>query len=125
MKKEQRDPLREKTMNMAIRVVNLARYLKETKAEHVLSKQVLRAGTNPGAMVCEAANAETGQDFVHKLGVAQKETAETLYWLELLFRTSYLSASEYESIRSDAEEVMRLLRSSILTKKKRMATGKP
>lgn len=116
------DPLREKTLNLAIRTVKLCQYLTTEKKEYVVSKQLLRAGTNPGAMVREAANAESGLDFIHKLAVAQKETGETMYWLELLFKTGFLSTTEYESIDADAQEVMRLVRSSILTKKKRLGT---
>ena len=116
------DPLREKTLNLAIRTVKLYQYLTVEKKEYVVSKQLLRAGTNPGAMVREAANAESGLDFIHKLAVAQKETGETMYWLELLFKTGFLSTTEYESIDADSQEVMRLIRSSILTKKKRLGT---
>lgn len=116
------DPLREKTLNLAIRVVKLNQYLTTKKFEYVLSKQILRSGTNPGAMVREAANAESALDFIHKLSIAQKEAGETLYWLELLFKTDFLTSTEYESIYRDTEEIMRLLRSSILTKKKRLAT---
>ncbi len=116
------DPLREKTLNLAIRTVKLYQYLTTEKKEYVVSKQLLRAGTNPGAMVREAANAESGLDFIPKLAVAQKETGETMYWLELLYKTGFLSATEYESIDADSQEVMRLIRSSILTKKKRLGT---
>lgn len=116
------DPLREKTLNLAIRIVNMGKYLVQEKSEYIMSKQVLRSGTSPGAMVREAANAESGLDFIHKLGIAQKEAAETLYWLELLFKTNYLMLNEYESLRADTEDVMRLIRSSILTKKKNLTT---
>jgi four helix bundle protein len=116
------DPLREKTLNFAIRIVNLNKYLSQKKNEYVISKQILRSGTNPGAMVREAANAESALDFIHKLAIAQKETGETLYWLELLHKTDYVTLAEFESIHKDAEEIMKLLRSSILTKKKNMAT---
>lgn len=84
----------------------------------------MRSGTNPGAMVREANNVESGMDFVHKLGVAQKETRETQYWLELLKATDYISEEEFKSIYSDTEEVMKLLRSSILTKKKNLRNKK-
>ena len=116
------DPLREKTLNLAIRIVKLNQYLTTKKFEYVMSKQILRSGTNPGAMVREAANAESALDFIHKLSIAQKEAGETLYWLELLCKTDYLTTTEYNSISNDTEEIMRLLRSSILTKKKRLAT---
>jgi four helix bundle protein len=115
------DPLREKTFLLAVRVVNLYRYLAEDKKEYVLSKQVLRAGTNPGAMVREAANAESGADFIHKLAIAQKEAGETQFWLELLWKTNYLSEHEFQSINADTVEVLKLLTSSIVTKKKKMA----
>jgi four helix bundle protein len=94
----------------------------DEKKEFVICKQVLRSGTNPGAMVREAANAESGLDFIHKLGIAQKEISETQYWLELLWKTDFLTESEFQSIHSDTEEIMKLLRSSILTKKKNLAT---
>lgn len=75
-------------------------------------------------MVREAANAESGSDFIHKLGIAQKELSETQYWLDLLFETEYLTQQERDSITADTEEVMRLIRSSILTKKKNMNADK-
>jgi four helix bundle protein len=122
MEKHTKDsPLREKTLNFAVRIVDLNKYLAQKKQEYVMSKQVLRSATNPGAMVREATNAESAPDFIHKLSVAQKEIGETLYWLELLFRTNYLTSAEYTSINADGEEIMRMIRSAILTKKKNLA----
>ncbi len=76
--KQHNGPLSEKTLKFAVRIVKLQRYLVEEKREFVLSKQLLRSGTNPGAMVREAENAESTQDFIHKLGIAQKELGETI-----------------------------------------------
>jgi four helix bundle protein len=115
-----KDPLRDKSFDLAVRIVNLYKHLSTEKKEFVMSKQILRCGTNTGAMVREAANAESSMDFIHKLGIAQKETGETQFWLELLNSTSYLSDSEFNSIYSDTQEIMRLIRSSILTKKKNL-----
>ena len=120
--KTKEDPLRNKTLAFAIRIVKLNRYLVEQKKEYVLSKQILRSGTNPGAMVREAADAESGVDFIHKLSIGKKEINETQYWLELLFKSEYLNESEYKSLDSDAIEISKILRSSILTKKQRLAT---
>lgn len=112
-------PLLEKALLFAVRIVRLCKYLVEEKKEFVLSKQLLRAGTCPGAMIREAVNAESNSDFIHKLGIAQKEIAETEYWLELLFRTEYLSENEYNSIAKDSEELMKIIRSAILTLKRK------
>lgn len=120
IKKDGKGALREKSFQLAIRIVKLCRYLTEKKKEYVMSKQLLRAGTNPGAMVREAENAESALDFIHKLGIAQKELGETEYWLSLLKATDYLTESEFKSIYADIEEVMKLIRSSILTKKKNL-----
>ena len=72
-------PLRKKSFSLALRTVKLYKYLTEIKKEFVMSKQLLKSGTNPGAMVREAENAESDKDFIHKLSIAQKETGETQY----------------------------------------------
>jgi four helix bundle protein len=113
--------LAEKTLAFAIRIVKLYKYLTEEKREFIMSKQLLRCGTNPGAMVSEAENAESGMDFIHKLAIAQKEIAETEYWLKLLQATDYLTLIEYQSMDNDAKEIKRMLKSSILTRKKNLA----
>ena len=110
-------PIRDKSFALAVRIVKLYRYLSVEKHEFVMSKQLLRSGTSPGANVREAQNGESGPDFIHKLGIAQKETAETLYWLELLHASEYLSTPEFNSIFKDTEDLLKMIRSAILTKK--------
>ena len=80
-----------------------------------MSKQLLRSGTSVGAMIRESEHAESKADFIHKLAIAQKESNETLYWLELLMKTNYLDKSEYESINNDATEIIKLLTKIIVT----------
>lgn len=115
--------LRDKTFHFAVRIVRLSKYLITDQKEFTLSKQILRSGTNPGAMVRETLNAESDRDFIHKLGIAQKEIGETQYWLELLFASKYLSQVEFQSLFGDSEEIMKITRSTILTKKQNMAAN--
>ena len=110
--------IKNKSFSFAIRIVNLYKFLIENKREYVLSKQLLRSGTAVGAIVREAQNAESSADFVHKLGMAQKENDETLYWLELLFETHYLDEKEFIRIQQDANELLKMIRSSIMTSKR-------
>jgi len=107
--------IKNKSFSFAIRIVKLYKFLLESKKEYVLSKQLLRSGTAIGALVREAQNAESKADFVHKLGVAQKENDETLYWLELLFETEYLDEKEFASMQKDAKEILKMIRSAIIT----------
>ena len=118
--KDTDDPLGDKSFNFAVRIVYLARYLQEEKREYILSKQLMRSGTNPMAMVREAKNAESGKDFIHKLSIGQKEIGETQLWLELLYATEYIDEKMYESMNTDAVEIIKLLTASIKTKKKNL-----
>ena len=107
--------LKEKSFAFALRSIKLYEYLKCTKKEYIISKQMLRSGTSIGANIREAQNAESSADFIHKFGIAQKECDETLYWLELLFASEYLSELEFNSIHDEGDELLRMIRSSILT----------
>lgn len=115
--------LKNKSFKFAVRIVNLYKYLCEEKKEFVLSKQVLRSGTSVGAIVREAEHSESKADFIHKMAIAQKEINETLYWLELLSETKYITTNEFESINTDAIEIIKMLTSSIKTAKQSLTTN--
>lgn len=85
-----------------------------------MSKQILRSGTSIGANIAEASRAESESDFVHKLSIARKEGEETLYWLELLQKTDYISEEQYQSMNDDCIELQKILTSIIKTVKSSM-----
>jgi four helix bundle protein len=109
--------LKIKSMNFAIRIVNVYKHLCQEKNEYVMSKQLLRSGTAIGALQREAEHAESKPDFIHKYAIAQKECNETIYWLELLYKTNFLTESEYNSIANDAAELIKIITSSLKTVK--------
>ena len=76
-----------------------------------MSKQLLRCGTSIGANINEAQYAVSKGDFLNKMYIALKECAETLYWIELLHRTDYLTDVQYSSILTDCKELQNLLSS--------------
>ena len=115
---EKKSIIKDRSFAFAVRVIRLFQYLTETKKEYVLSKQLLRSGTAIGALVREAQNAESTKDFIHKLGIAQKESDETIYWLELLKETEYINDKEFESINNEANELLKMIRRAIITSKK-------
>jgi len=80
---------------------------------------MLRSGTSIGANVAESIRAESASDFVHKLAISSKEGEETIFWLRLLRRIELISEEQFKSLKDDAEEIMRLITSSIKTTKKR------
>ncbi|MBC8490445.1 MAG: four helix bundle protein [Bacteroidetes bacterium] len=109
--------LKVKSYAFAIRVVKLYQYLCNELKEYVLGKQVLRSGTAIGALICEGEFAQSKPDFINKLSIALKEANETLYWLNILHDTDYLNLEIYESLKTDNEEIVKLLIASIKTAK--------
>ena len=101
----------DKSKEFAIRIVNLYKYLCSEKHEFIMSKQLLRCGTSIGANLSEAMYGISRNDFIAKVFISLKETAETEYWLELLNKTGFLSDAEYVSIDNDCKELIRLLTS--------------
>ena len=109
--------LKDKSIAFAIRIVNCYKYL-EKKKETVMSKQLLRCGTSIGANINEGIYGQSVADFISKLSIALKEASETSYWLLILHQTDYLSGEMYTSIKSDIDEIIKLLISSLKTTKK-------
>ena len=99
----------DKSFDFAVRIVNLYKFLNAEQREYVMSKQLLRSGTSIGANVSEAERAQSKPDFISKMSIALKEANETNYWLKLLYKTDYLSKSQYDSIYTDINELIKLL----------------
>ena len=74
-------------------------------------------------MVREAEHAETKNDFKRKMGIAQKEINEAIYWLELVKKTDYLTQEQFESINTDAIEIIKLITSIIKSTKANINNG--
>jgi four helix bundle protein len=70
------------TFEFALEIIVFAEEL-ENQRKYVIAKQILKSGTSIGANVREAQNAESKNDFIHKLKIAAKEADETEYFLHL------------------------------------------
>jgi len=107
----------DKSKDFAIRIVRLYRYLCKEKREFILSKQLLRSGTSIGANLAESEWAISRSDFLSKIYIALKETSETKYWLELLYRTEYITKMQFDSVYQDAETISKMLTATTKTMK--------
>ena len=113
------DKLSALSMDFAVSVINLVKYLKE-KRESIISNQIGRSGTSIGANIREAQYAHGKADFIAKLQIALKEANETGYWLELLYKTDYINETEFKTLDSVCTNIRVMLISSINTAKKNM-----
>ena len=107
----------DKSIAFAARILKLHRYLIKDKKETVISKQIVRSGTSIGANINEANYGQSKADFISKLHIALKETAETEYWLKLLIMSEYVTTDMGNSLLSDCLEIKRILIASINTAK--------
>ena len=107
----------DKSIAFAARIIKLHQYLIKTKKETIISKQIVRSGTSIGANINEANYGQSKADFVSKMHIALKETAETEYWLKLLTMSDYITEDMGQSLLKDCLEIKRILISSINTAK--------
>lgn len=109
--------IEKRTYAFAIRIVNVYKFLRREKGEHILSKQLLRSGTAVGALIREAKFAQSRADFINKVSIALKEANETLYWIELLHDCDYINQNVFSSIHKEADEITSILASIVKTTK--------
>ncbi len=107
----------DKSFKFALRIVKLYQHLVDVRKEFVLSKFLLAAGTQIGARVESAQQAEDRFGFIREMSVALQKAAETKYWLKLLQAGEYLTQAEFDSIAADDDELLALLTSIVKTSK--------
>ena len=106
--------LRTLSVDFAVQILNLVKMLKG-RHETIVSNQIGRAGTSIGANIHEAQYAHGKPDFVSKLQIALKEANETGYWLELLLKTQYINAIQYQELDNVCSQIRVMLIKSINT----------
>jgi four helix bundle protein len=117
--------LRERTKAFALKVIAEVDSMTGGPKQWVLGKQLLRSGTAIGALYREACRAESRADFIHKLGVAEKESDETCYWLELLSDSKTVNPEKLAPLLKEANELLSILVASGRTAKSRRSPATP
>lgn len=105
----------ERTEKFGIMVINLANKIPKNTINLPLISQFIRSGTSVGANYCEADNAESKNDFKHKLGISKKEAKETIYWLKMIINICPDLKEEITLVSKEANE-LNLIFNSIINK---------
>ena len=113
------DKLAELSMEFAVDIINLVKYLK-VNHESIISNQIGRSGTSIGANIHEARYAQGKKDFISMVEIALKEASETGYWLELLHKTKYIDDQAYKTLSGKCATLRVMLISSCRTAKESM-----
>lgn len=109
--------LLEKSLLFAARIIRLNKYLTKEKKETTIAKQIVRSATSIGANANEAIYGISKADFIAKLQISLKETAETEYWIRLLVLSEYITQAEGDSLLADCIEIKKILISTLNTSK--------
>ena len=107
----------DKCIAFSVKINKLRKYLREKQHKYNNSDQIQRSGTSIGANYSEACDAESKADFIHKLGIAQKEANETIYWLKVLYGSELITQTRYDELLNDARELYRIIAASLKTLK--------
>jgi len=110
--------LQEKSFRFSLDVVNICRFLKDSKTEYILQRQLYRSGTAIGALINEAEFAQSKADFISKLSIALKEANEAKYWINILCESQCIHEQSIIQSRDLLLEIIRMLVASLKTLKK-------
>jgi len=109
--------MEQRTLDFGIRIAKLASALPNDRMGDVLAKQVLRSGTSVGANYHEAGAASSKRHFITLMETAEREIAETCYWLKLISGTGLMPETKLQSLQDESDQLRKIIRSSIKTAK--------
>jgi len=109
--------LEKRTKQFALRIIAFVATLPQTKTGAVVEFQLVKAGTSVGANYREANRAESRNDFIHKIGIVEKESSESRYWLEICDEAGFGDAEQRRWLLQEASELLAIFTSSGRTAK--------
>lgn len=108
--------LEERLLRFSVRTLRLVEKMPKTVAGRHVGNQLLRSGTSPYANHGEAEDAESSDDFIHKLKIRLKELRESWRWLRLIQNVPMIQKPDLMNpLISEADELIRIFRQSIIT----------
>jgi len=108
-----------RTRLYALQVIRLVETLPRGRTADVIGKQLLRSATSVGANYRAARRAKSAADFIAKLGIAEEEADECLYWFDLLVESGLLTREQAADLQAEGNELLAMIVASIKTAKSR------
>ncbi len=98
--------LEERTAKIAERIIRLVKSIKITPVNKRIISQLVGSGGSIGANYCEANEAESKRDFIHKISICKKEIKETQHWLRLLAKSNPKKKDIIKEIKQEGQELL-------------------
>jgi four helix bundle protein len=118
-KEKKRQDLKKRLKEYALRIIRLYESLPKHGAVHVITHQLLRSGTSPGAQYREACRAKSNADFISKIEGALQELDESDYWLELLIDGGFVTEKKLKPLCDETQELIAIFATIALKAKSR------
>lgn len=111
--------LRARTRDFGVRVIKMVDHFPNKRAANIIANQIIRSATSVGANYREACRARSTKEFISKLGIAEGEADETLYWLEVIASTELIKKDLLVDLMKEADELIAILIASAKTAKQK------
>lgn len=119
-KEKKKQDLKKRLKQYALRIINLYESLPKSGAVHIISHQLVRSGTSPGAQYAEGCRAKSNADFISKIEGALQELEESLYWLELLIEGEFVAENKLKPLCDETNELISIFVTMALKAKSRI-----
>jgi four helix bundle protein len=109
-----------RTMKMALEIIKLTKAFPHSKESKVIAYQIIKSSTSTAANYRAAGRGKSLKDFIAKLGIAEEECDETVFWLEMILEADLAMQDQTHEIKQEASEILAIIVSSIKTAKKKL-----
>jgi len=116
---------KKRTAVFAVAAIEFVETLPRGSSTRVLGKQLLRCATSVGANYRSACNARSRSEMKSKMNIALEEADESIYWIELLVRSGFVTKHEARDLAIEAKEIAAMLASSVITLAKARVVKEP
>jgi four helix bundle protein len=110
---------KQRTKDVALRVIKLTEALPGGRAADVLARQLLRSATSIGANYRAACRSRSAADMISRLSIVEEEADEVTYWIELLTEAGLVRAKKVEPLQREVHEIVSMTVASIKTLRSR------
>jgi four helix bundle protein len=107
-------------MKMALDVIQLTKIFPVCQESKVITYQIIKSATSTAANYRSAGRGKSLKDFIAKLGIAEEECDETIFWLEMVLEANLASLEGTQPLKQAAAEILAIIVSSIKTAKKNL-----
>jgi four helix bundle protein len=119
------DDMKKRTKVFALRIIRLAQTLPRTAAAATIGGQLVKCGTSVGANYRSACKGRSKADFIAKLGIAEEEADESVYWLEVLVEAKIVKSERVAGLITEATELTAIIGASRVTAKRNSESTRP